>query len=341
MKPSHDILQASYAYCRDFSRRSGSNFYLGFRFLPKDKRQAMDAVYAFMRCTDDLADAEATSFRHGFPVSVETRRDALRRWRGLLEAVLSGDYRFGQSAASREGAGPFSELIVRSEYLLPALVDTIERFSIPPRFFHDVIDGVEMDLDRRRYETFEELELYCLRVASAVGLACIHIWGFRGQGSSEAEAALAPARQAGIALQLTNILRDLKADADADRVYLPLEDLRNCDYSVEELKKGVVNKAFLRLMDMQFDRARQLYQEGCRLFDFLNPDGRRIFGLMTTVYRSLLEKIARRPGDVFSRGVKISKFNRIIIFLYWSFIPSHWTVIPSIMAEKDARNDKR
>jgi 15-cis-phytoene synthase len=214
--------------------------------------------------------------------------------------------------------------------LLPALADVVHKYRIPIDCLNDVIDGVEMDLDRTRYETFAELELYCRRVASAVGVACIHVWGFRGCGAPEGAAALESARQAGMALQLTNILRDLRADAAADRVYLPLEDLRECGYSVDELKQGVVNQAFFRLMELEIDRARRLYREGYKLFDYLGRDGQRIFGLMTTAYRSLLEKISRRPGDVFSRPVKLRKIEQAALFLSWTFAPS-------ILAEKQIR----
>ena len=149
-----------------------------------------------------------------------------------------------------------------SDSVLPALVDSVEKYHIPAEYLFAVFDGVEMDLDRHRYETFDELKQYCQRVASAVGLACIHIWGFRGQGTAEGDAAFEAAWQAGIALQLTNILRDLKADAAGDRVYLPLEDFRSSGYSIEELKNGVVNEAFRRLMRLEIERAKQFYRKG-------------------------------------------------------------------------------
>jgi len=178
-----------------------------------------------------------------------------------------------------------------------------------------VIDGVEMDLDGRRYETFEELRLYCERVASAVGLACIYIWGFRGPE------AFAPARSAGIALQLTNILRDLKADATAGRVYLPLADLRACDYSLDDLSAGVADRRFHRLMDVEVARAEQFYDEGAELIDWLDPSGRRIFGLMMATYRSLLREIARRPADVFRRHVRVSGLTKLRLLARWSLLP--------------------
>ena len=289
----------------------------------------MDALYAFMRYTDDLIDAAPPGFEDDLDKAISRQREQLHLWREALQnSLINGEDLVDDKGPMLAGQVPDDESIAMS--LLPALVDTVKKYHIPADCLYAVLDGVEMDLDRRCYQTFEELRLYCQRVASAVGLACIHIWGFRGQGTPQGEAALDAARQAGIALQLTNILRDLKADAVAGRIYLPLEDLHNCGYSVEELKKGVVNKAFYHLMDMEINLARQLYQEGCKLFDFLDRDGQRIFGLMTTVYHSLLEKIARRPSDVFSRPIRLGKFERLILFLYWM-------LIPSIMAEKKIR----
>ncbi len=174
-----------------------------------------------------------------------------------------------------------------------------------------MIDGVEMDLTPRRYETFDELEHYCQRVASAVGLACIHIWGFRGPEAFE------PARQAGVALQLTNILRDLHEDAAAGRVYLPLADLRRCGYSEEELLAGTANDAFFELMRYEIDRAKQFYRAAAGLRDWLEPDGQRIFGLMAATYRRLLEQIERRPADVLRRRVRVGRLARLRLFLRW------------------------
>ena len=189
------------------------------------------------------------------------------------------------------------------------------RFHIPTGHLRNVLDGVEMDLDRPRYETFAALVGYCEHVASAVGLACIHIWGFRGPE------ALAPARAAGIALQLTNILRDLKEDAAAGRVYLPLDDLRQCDYSIEQLQRGDTGAAFRRLMELEIGRAEQFYREGRRLLDWLDSPGQRLFGMMMATYRALLRKIARRPEDVFRRRVRLIGAKKLQIAARWSLLP--------------------
>jgi phytoene synthase len=172
-----------------------------------------------------------------------------------------------------------------------------------------------MDLTERRYRTFDELAAYCERVASAVGLACIHIWGYEG------DEALAHARSAGLALQLTNILRDLKEDARRDRVYLPLEDLQRCSYSVEELCAGVVNGPFRQLMEMEAVRAEGFFREAAPLLGRLHPDGRRTFGMMMATYHALLREIRRRPGDVFVRRIRLTWPGKLWIVARWALLP--------------------
>jgi phytoene synthase len=178
-----------------------------------------------------------------------------------------------------------------------------------------VLDGMAMDLSQRRYRSFDELRTYCERVASAPGLACIHVWGFSGPE------AIGPARAAGIALQLTNILRDLKEDALGDRVYLPLEDFEACGYSIDELRRGVVNPAFYRLMEHQAARAEDFYRQGAELLGHLAPSGRRIFGMIVATYHALLEKIRRRPGEVFARRVQLGCLEKFAIIARWTLSP--------------------
>ncbi len=199
----------------------------------------MCALYAFLRRTDDLGDSTE---------SVERRRSALETWRRALRRALGGQY---------------------DDPLLPALADTVRRYGVPSVHLEDVIDGVEMDLEPCRYETFADLEVYCHRVASAVGLACLPIWGC---SSDEAEQ---PARRCGLAFQLTNILRDLKEDAACGRVYLPAEDLERFDYTLDELRAGVRNERFRQLMRFEIGRAEQLYESGAELEPHLSADGQR------------------------------------------------------------------
>ncbi len=294
MKGPSQAVEASYGFCRRMSRRTGSNFQAGFLLLSREKRRALEALYAFMRHTDDLADNPPTD---GSP------RELLTAWWAALDRALLGEFDPpGGSAAA--GAA-----------ILPALAHTVERFHIPHEHLYAVIEGVEMDLTRRRYETFDELRQYCRRVASAVGLACIYIWGFRGPEAFE------PAGKCGIALQLTNILRDLKEDAAADRVYLPLADLGQCDYSVDDLRAGVTDRRFDRLMALEVARAEQFYAEGAELMDWLEPPGRRMFGLMTATYRALLRKIAAHPAAVFCRRVRLGGAKKLQLAARWSLLP--------------------
>jgi 15-cis-phytoene synthase len=312
MNSSPAAVETSYAFCRRMGRRAGSNFYAGFLLLSGEKRRAMDALYAFMRHTDDLADAGPSD---------PSRRVALAAWRAALDDALQetavsplplGE---GQGVRPETPKGEGRREKGEGTAILPALADTARRFHIPREHLDAVIDGVEMDLDHQRYETFDELRQYCERVASAVGLACIHIWGFHGPEAFE------PARQAGIALQLTNILRDLKQDAEAGRVYLPLADLRQCGYSVDDLLAGVDNQAFRRLMTVEIARAEQFYRGGAELGRWLEPDGRRIFGLMMATYRALLQKIARDPAVVLCHQVRLGRVRKLQLLARWSLFP--------------------
>jgi phytoene synthase len=272
-------LAASYAYCERLARREAANFYPAFRLLPGDQRRAMCALYAFLRITDDLADN---------PGPVSEKRINLAAWRGRLDDALAGRH---------------------ADALHAALQHTVETYRIPRQYLDDVLDGVEMDLEPRRYPTFAELYRYCYRVASAVGLSCIHIWGF-----ADARAKCY-AEQAGIALQLTNILRDLREDAVRDRVYLPLEDLARFGYDEARLRRGERDAAFRALMQFQVERARGYYEAARPLAGLLRPAGRAVFQVMTQTYRGLLDAIERRDYDVFSRRVRLSAWRKLGLVL--------------------------
>jgi phytoene synthase len=294
----------------------------------------MDALYAFMRHTDDLADN---------PEPVECRRQSLVHWRTALAAALgaaagvpaynmvspgghAGDTADAQHPGAAAGADNCAAALMTADPvgagLLPALADTVRRFRIPAAYLEAVIDGVEMDLDRHRYQTFDQLADYCRHVASAVGLACIHVWGFRG------DEAFGPASQCGLAFQLTNILRDLGEDAAAGRVYLPLDDLEACGYSPDDLRSAIVDQRYFRLMRLQTDRAEEFYRLGAELFPFLEPEGRRIFGLLLDVYHRLLGRIQRRPADVLVRRVRLSSWQKLRVAARWILLPPRRTALP-------------
>jgi phytoene synthase len=279
-------LARSYTYCERLARREAGNFYHAFRLLPADQRRAMCALYSFMRVADDLADGPGAS---------EEKRGPLQDWRRRLDESLEGTY---------------------SHPLHPAFHDAIRRFGVPPAYLHAVIDGVEMDLDAARYDAFTDLYPYCYRVASAVGLACIHIWGFTG------EQAKAHAEAAGVAFQLTNILRDLGEDAGRGRVYLPREDLERFGYEEDALRRGVRDDPFRALMRFEVDRAAAYYREAEPLAALLRPPGRAVFLTMLRTYRGLLEEIVRRDYDVFSSRVRLSRAHKL--WLAARALPISW-----------------
>ncbi len=321
MNLDRETIDASYRYCRRMSRRAGSSFHAGFLLLPAEKRRAMWALYAFMRHTDDLADGPSCRrpLNENGPTDDRSPRDALAAWRSALELALNAPRlrsRGGPRAKREEGREKRdSSFIIHHSSLLPALADAVRRFQIPAEHLHAVIDGVEMDLDCRRYETFDDLRQYCERVASAVGMACIHIWGFRGPE------AFGPARAAGVALQMTNILRDLKEDAAAGRIYLPLADLRECGYSVDDLLAGAAGERFRRLIAFEVARAERLYTEAAELLELLEPAGRRIFGITVATYRALLRKIAGNPEIVLQRRVRLGRAEKLRLVARWALLP--------------------
>ncbi len=270
-------LEASYTHCERLARRKAKNFYLSFWLLPRDKRRAMSALYAFLRHTDDLVDD---------PRPLSVRRESLASWRESMERALLGSF---------------------DSPIWPALVDTVARYRIPPEYLREVIRGVEMDLSDGRYETFDQLALYCYRVASVVGLSCIHIWGFRGRE------ALEPAQHCGTAFQLTNILRDLKEDAQQGRFYLPREDLDRFGYTIDDLCRGVRDERLARLIRFEVERVESFYRLGAELERWLGEDGRRIFRTMTGIYHGLLDEIKRREGDVLDHRIRLSPWRKMAI----------------------------
>jgi 15-cis-phytoene synthase len=310
-------LDMSRNFCRRFSQHSGSSFLRAFFALPKSKRQAMYAIYAFMRISDDIIDSPSTEVKKTGPAQNAAAKDRLNHWRSTLATWLPSEAPlvYEEKPASCAICG----LAFDPNLIFPSLVDAVESYRIPVKIFYDVLDGMEMDLTKNRYQTFEELELYCERVASTVGLACIHIWGFQGREKPEADAVFDLARKVGIAYQLTNILRDLKEDAASDRVYLPLNEISAAGYSVEELKCGIANPAYEKLMRKQIERAESFYRASRELYARLEPDGKKIFGLMTSTYWAILKKIAADPSAVFEKRVRLGALERIRLAARWFF----------------------
>jgi phytoene synthase len=260
--------------------RSRSNFYYSFVVLPPEKRRAFCAVYAFMRHCDDISDGSASN---------QSKSAMLRDWRSQLSAAFSGNLR--QSA------------------ILPAFRDTVNNFSIPAEYFHWIIDGAEMDLNVFQYETFADLYKYCFNVASAVGLVCLQIFGFDDPQAKKY------AEQCGIAFQLTNILRDVKEDAEIGRIYLPIEDLRRFDYSPEELRRGVVDERFRNLMKFEATRAREYYSSARKLIPLIEETSKPALWAMIQIYERILDRIEQRQFDVFRFPIRLAKTEKMAIAL--------------------------
>jgi phytoene synthase len=267
-------LAASYAHCRTVTRRAGSSFYYPLWLLPREKRRAMYALYAFCRIADDIGDG---------PGSSEERRARLDAYRESLQR--------GTPATPE----------------LPALLNTLDSYSIPRSRLEEILDGVAMDLTPKRYQSWPELQQYCYLVAGAVGLACLAIWG--GDRPEAQSAAI----RCGEAFQLTNILRDLRDDAQQRRVYLPQNDLAAASCTEEDLLAGVPSDRMLRLVQSQAARARGAFADSAALLRWLPDDSRAVFSAMWRTYRELLHEIERRQGDVFSQRIRLGRARRLWI----------------------------
>ncbi len=260
-------LAESYAHCRCVARTRARNFYYSFVLLPKAQRDAMCAIYAFMRYCDDLSDEPGAN------------RASIDQWRAALDGALEG----------RTAGHP----------VLPAFHDTVSRYHIPPRYFHEMIDGVASDLEPRQYETFEQLYGYCYQVASTVGLTIIHIFGFAG------DEALPLAEKCGIAFQLTNILRDIREDAGRGRIYLPAEDLARFRARAEDLRAGRRTPELIALLEFEAGRARAYYREARPLAGLVQRRSQPSLRALMAIYARLLERIARSNYDVFDRRISL------------------------------------
>jgi phytoene synthase len=272
-------VQQALAHCRQVTRQQAKNFYYAFLFLPSDKRAAVYSVYAFCRHSDDIADE---------PGTLHDKQGQLRAWRDELDNCYNGKP---------------TRLITR------ALRYAIERYPIPRRYFEDLLQGVEMDLTVQRYASFDDLRVYCYRVASAVGLACLEIFGYRHSGVRTY------AHHLGIALQLTNILRDVREDAERGRIYLPQEDLRAFGVPEDDVLQRRYTTEFAALMQFQQERIMSYY---CRAAACLLPDDRAGLmapEIMAAIYRATLHKIRRRHFNVFHGRTRLSGLHKLAIGL--------------------------
>ena len=283
-------LRAAYSVCRHIARSAAKNFYYGFLVLPQPKRNAISAVYAFMRRADDISDDPS--------VPPEQRRVKLDEWMNALRRVVAGER--------------------TDDPVLFAVADAQRRFKIPLELLEQLVQGTEMDLPlveaavdgtspKVQYETFQQLYDYCYHVASVVGLVCIRIFGYRDPRAEEL------AEHTGVAFQLTNIIRDVKEDAAMGRLYLPQEDLARFDLSSAVLGNGSAAVRLRPVLELEAHRARDFYQDAEELLPLIDDDSQPALWTLVEIYRRLLEKIAARNYDVFSERVRLSTAEKLAV----------------------------
>jgi phytoene synthase len=259
-----------------------TNFYYAFVFLPKKKREAIFAAYAFSRHTDDIIDDAPSKDQAKHDIDI---------WRNELQACYHGS--------------PTHPIAIN-------LQNTLQDFAIPKEHFVALIDGVEMDLVKNRYETFDELYQYCYRVASVVGLICIEIFGYSNPQTKDYAINL------GLALQLTNIMRDVHTDYLQNRIYLPAEDFETFSYTEKDLAQQHYNSSFVKMMTFQATRTQHYYQEAARLLP--KADRPKMFPaeIMGKIYAGLLSQIEKADYNIFDSKIRLSNPHKLSIALkYW------------------------
>jgi phytoene synthase len=271
MASSAEELAATYEYCRQIISRAAKTFYLGSLLLPAQKRRAVWAIYAFCRTVDDVVDMAPSQAKAA---------EQLCWWRSALEQVYAG---------------------VSEHPILLAWADTLKHYPVPLQPALDLLDGMAMDLDfqRERFATFHDLAHYCYCVAGTVGLLTAPILGY------QQEEALESAVNLGIAMQLTNILRDIGADARQGRIYLPIDEMARFGYSDQQVQQGCITDAFRQLMDFQITRAERYYQEAETGIALLDADARFSIQVSSSLYRQILACIRRNHYDVFTRRAHV------------------------------------
>ncbi|HKF06888.1 MAG TPA: phytoene/squalene synthase family protein [Candidatus Sulfotelmatobacter sp.] len=287
--PAPPQLVMAYSVCKGITRQNAKNFYYGFLVLPRRKREALCAVYAFMRRCDDITDDPK--------LSPPERRQQLDTWLDALHRAQQGQ--------------PTDDAI------LLALTDAQRRYAIPAGLLDELAHGTAMDVEETealqtsgltiQYKTFEDLRLYCYRVASVVGLVCIHIFGYRDPAAEPL------AERCGLAFQLTNIIRDVKEDASLGRVYLPEEDLTKSGLSVSDVLNSTDPARLRPVLALEADRAREFYASGEELIPYIAEDSQPALWVLINIYRGLLEKIALKQYDVFTAKVALSTWEKLRI----------------------------
>jgi phytoene synthase len=269
-------------YCQDKAKASGSSFYNSFRFLPKDKRRAITALYAFCREVDDVVDECS---------DVNVARTTLNWWRNEVAAIFGG---------------------TPQHPVTQALAPIVKQFNLAQEHFLEIIDGMEMDLDQPRYADFKALQLYCYRVASVVGLLSVEIFGYTDRQT------LKYAHDLGIALQLTNIIRDVGEDARRNRIYLPLDELQQFGVSSKDILHSRETEAFKKLMAFQIERARHYYQQALEHLPAVDRKAQRTGLIMAAIYRATLDEVVTSGCHVLKERVSLTPTYKLwLAFKAW------------------------
>ena len=283
-------LQAAYSVCRHIARSAARNFYYGFLVLPSQKRNAISAVYAFMRRADDISDDPS--------LPPEQRRQKLDEWVNALRRVAAGER--------------------TDDPVLFALADSQKHYNIPLDLLEKLVQGTAMDVPciktasgsavpQLQYETFDQLYDYCYHVASVVGLVCIRIFGYRDPRAEKL------AEETGVAFQLTNILRDVREDAQLGRVYLPREDFARFGLDTHALTNGSAPEALRPVLEFEALRARSFYRAAEELLPLIDEDSQPALWTLVEIYRRLLERIIALNYDVFSEKVGLSTAEKLSV----------------------------
>ena len=291
-------IESAYRYCESVTKAHAKSFYFAAKFLPKSKQRAVYPIYAFCRHVDDAVD-EAENQSEGKILA------AVEDWKRILDGIY-------QKTKNQKPKTKNQTLV------LLALQDLVKTYNIPENLPRELIEGVLMDINIRRYATFDELYVYCYRVASTVGLMSSEILGYYDKS------ALDYAEAMGIGMQLTNILRDIKEDAAMNRIYLPQEDLKRFGVSEAQIFANQINENFIELMRFQIARARDFYRKGEQGIALLEKDSRFTVLLASRTYGRILDEIERQNYDVFSRRARTSFSQKIFS------IPKIWRAAKKI-----------
>ena len=312
-----EMVDAAYAYCEELTRREAGNFYHSFKYLPEEQRKSICAYYAFCRRADDIADGDYVDIFPGAlgandPEAIAYRRELeeLAAAKPVIERTEFED-KLAQLFFFRKKLSTAYNRMSSTDPIFMALKHTVATYGIPREYMDDLISGMEDDLYTNRYQTFEELYSYCYRVASTVGLVCIDIYGHESTA-----AAREFAEAWGIAMQLTNIIRDVQEDAERDRIYLPLEDLERFGITEEDMMSGrrlLEHPGWKPFVQEYCARVKAYRDKAFKLLPLLPKQSRYSPAAMMAFYSSILRRIERSGGDVFTERVKLSKAEKLTV----------------------------